>query len=457
MNTTINKNEAVDEDSLRLRNCFLCDTSLQTKPRNIYRLFQTTEKSDGTQAESLANTISGILEQTVDEITVHSKAVCRKCHQMCMEYEMINKRLQSLRKTIVNNYAETAGKYNVRVIEMDYRDSFDEVHEQTQEEPNMSNMYTIESVDGDMSDVLNNEHIVSGKSTKGLHMKKVMLVKAGAGGASPYFSISEVDDSLDDSHGMQTVLLNDIDEAIEYSDSATNTNDGISDDHETDTGDAIGDFVGSEHLDDGCEEYFQANGDQMIEINANGEISEATYQYMYHEDSSDQVDNDDDTMLVHQAIKDENNAGMVLHVQRATTTKANDEGEQKQLFIRDGKKFQCCLCVVQTDVVYDTKTISIHLKTDHNERIYVCSICGMDFRKRNPYNEHMDDHMADTSHGDYECELCKTVFVDARQFRIHKKTHNVTTKIWTCKACGKKYSSKNLLEEHMNMHTGESH
>lgn len=455
MNTTINKNVAVVEDSLRLRNCFLCDASLQTTPRNIHQLFQTTQKSDGSQDESLATTLSGILEQNIDETTAHSKAVCRKCQQMCMEYETMNKRLQSLRKTIVNNYAETAGKYNVRVIEMDYRDSFDDVHEQTQDEPDMANMYTIESVDGDMSDVLNNEHIVSGKSSKGLHMKKVMVMKAETDGASPYFSISEVDDSLDDSHGIQTVLMNDIDEAIEYSDSATNTNDDISDDHETDPGDPIGDFVGSEHLDDGCEEYFQTNGDQMIEINANGEISEATYQYMYHEDSSDQVDNDDDTMLMHESDKDENNVGMVLHVQRATTTKANDEIRLKQLFVRDGKKFKCCLCVgPQMDVLYDTKTISIHLKSDHNERIYVCSICGMDFWKRNPYNEHMDDHMAESSDGAYECELCKTVFTDARQFRIHKKTHN-TTKIWTCKACDKKYSSKNLLEEHMNMHTGE--
>lgn len=449
----------VENEADRCRSCYLCDNQLQDTPRNIDRLFHATQNTDGDPPESLAITLSGILELNIDESTAHSKVMCRKCQRMCSQYEAMSKQLQILRQSIINQYAETTNKYNVRVIEMDYRDNFEETHEQTEHDSNaMPNMYTIEAVDGDvLGDVLNDEHIVTDKTPKGLQMKKVMLVKPTDTETNPFFAIADMDDTLGDDHTIQTVLLDDIDETIEYSDSANNTNDSISDD--TETGDPINDYVASEHLDDACEEYFQTNGDQLIEINANGEIDGATYQYMYPDDSSDQMDNDEGSILMEEAIKAESDgvADLSYSLQRTSVSskKSNEFTEQKQLFIRDGKNFQCCLCVPQTGVVYDTKTISIHLKSDHNERIYVCSICGMDFRKRNPYNEHMDDHMAESADGAYECELCKTVFTDARQFRMHKKTHSTAAKIWSCNACGKKYSSKNLLDEHMNMHTGK--
>lgn len=254
-------------------------------------------------------------------------------------------------------------------------------------------------------------------------------------------------------------------------DSATNTNDGMSD--ENDAHDASEQFIVADHLTDDGKEYFESNGDQMIEISTNGEISESNYQYVFQEDSADEPDDDDeenssempdDKLIAYDdesyLQKDQSDGGNgeifdVKTTSRSGNRKGNSVNEHKELFVRDGKIFQCLLCQPASLVVYDTKTISIHLKTDHNERIYVCSDCGLDFRKRNPYNDHMDEHTAATADGTYECEICKISFSDARQFRIHKKTHSVTTKIWPCKACGKKFSSKNLLDEHMNMHTGE--
>lgn len=218
----------------------------------------------------------------------------------------------------------------------------------------------------------------------------------------------------------------------------------------------------AEHLDDG-KEYFESNGDQMIEISTNGDIAE-NYQYVFQEDSAEEPDADeensseaaDDKVVAYDETYLKSDDGSVAFEVKTSTRskKSNNKDEQKQLFYRDGKKFQCALCDPPSLVVYDPKTISIHLKSDHSERVYVCSICGLDFRKRNPYNDHMDEHLAATADGTYECEICNVSFSDARQFRIHKKTHNATVKIWPCKACGKKYSSKNLLDEHMNMHTG---
>lgn len=256
------------------------------------------------------------------------------------------------------------------------------------------------------------------------------------------------------------MLLEEINESTEFGDSATNTNDGMSEE-----ADGSEQYIVAEHLDDG-KEYFEANGDQMIEISTNGEISGSNYQYVFQEDSAEEPDDDDENSTELSDSKDtpydaeylKNDDGSVTFTVKTSarsTKKHNTAADQKELFFRDGKKFQCLLCEPASLVIYDPKTISIHLKTDHNERVYVCSICGLDFRKRNPYNDHMDEHMAATAEGTYECEVCKESFADSRQFRIHKKTHTASVKIWPCKACGKKYSSKNLLDEHMNMHTGE--
>lgn len=257
------------------------------------------------------------------------------------------------------------------------------------------------------------------------------------------------------------VLLEEINESTEFGDSATNTNDGMSE--ETDHHDGSEQYIVTEHLDD-AKEYFEANGDQMIEISTNGEISGSNYQYVFQEDSTEEPDDDEENSSEMPDNKDvpfdteflKNDDGSVTFTVKTSTrsSKKSNADEQKELFFRDGKSFQCLLCQPASLVLYDPKTISIHLKTDHNERVYVCSICGLDFRKRNPFNDHMDEHVAATAEGTYECEECKESFTDSRNFRAHKKTHTASVKIWPCKACGKKYSSKNLLDEHMNMHTG---
>lgn len=255
--------------------------------------------------------------------------------------------------------------------------------------------------------------------------------------------------------------MEEINEPNEFTEGTTDANDSIVDDSEHH--DASEQYIVGEDLDG--KEYFESNGDQMIEISTNGEISDTNYQYVFQDDSADEPDADeenssevpDDKIVTFEDSylkTDEDGVTFEVKTSTRSSKKSNNIDENKQLFIRDGKKYQCLLCQPQTMVIYDPKTISIHLKSDHNERIYVCSICGHDFRKRNPYNDHMDDHMAATADGTYECEICNVSFSDARQFRIHKRTHNSTIKIWPCKACGKKYSSKNLLDEHMNMHTG---
>lgn len=377
---------------------------------------------------------------------VHSKFLCRKCHQTCFEYDRVSKRLNDLRQNIILSYNETANKYKLKAIEVEM-----ESHESNYttisdtDDPNIPSMYTIETVDEDIAANVFECNTESSSSKQTNKPKKVMIIKTESS-ISPFFSIEEhIDDG--DGQEIQNVLMEDInDDSTQFADNTTNS---IIDEHSHDLGEH---YIVTE---DETKKYFETSSDHMIEIGSNG-------QYVFHDNSNDvlhEIDEEDDEELElsnsealnTDSLPDDNDLKLTFTVKRTPSKKVDQD--RKEIFLRDGMKFRCLLCQPQTNVIYDTKTISIHLKTDHNERVYVCSICGVDFRKRNPYNEHMDEHLS--SNGAYECDICKAAFNDARLFRIHKKTHNSSLKIWPCKICGKKYSSKNLLDEHMNMHTGE--
>ncbi|XP_043278917.1 zinc finger protein 436-like isoform X2 [Venturia canescens] len=130
------------------------------------------------------------------------------------------------------------------------------------------------------------------------------------------------------------------------------------------------------------------------------------------------------------------------------------EESDEQIVMRDGTEYTCLLCSSDEEkVVGDAKEIVLHVKSVHDSRLYICDICGMDFKKRNELSLHMDDHVA-KEEGDFQCEVCNRIFSNLRLFRIHKRIHYPQVKSWPCETCGKRYSSKNLLEEHINTHTG---
>lgn len=121
---------------------------------------------------------------------------------------------------------------------------------------------------------------------------------------------------------------------------------------------------------------------------------------------------------------------------------------------RNGDSYICLICPTDNDQMSgDAKEIISHMKIAHDARLYICDICGQDFRKRNLLSLHLDDHVA-KEEGDFQCEICNRIFSNLRLFRIHKRIHYPQAKSWPCETCGKRYSSKNLLDEHVNTHIG---
>lgn len=418
------------------KTCYLCDSRNLQTGRNLFAKVQTTN----TTSEPLATLLSDILQRPIEEDMVHSTMVCKNCYYSCNEYEMLSQRLQALRSDIIDAYSKTVSKYTAHGIDIEsnqMRLNFDD---------------TFESMEHDVSFQLNTDQMGKVFTNETIDKSSnIVLIKTES---TPIFTMSNIDSmtqSGDDSQesAYQTVILEDINDA-EYVESEPNEHYILTD-----------------------KEYLDANDDLMIDV-----IQDESNDVQTLDDETNANASSDDTQSKHSKeprdhfeIRVNNDSQDELTIingysikstvpsQRTTRSGRSRQtasgSSSKKLFIREGMNFKCAQCDASDAVIYDTKTIAIHLKTDHNERVYVCSICGLDFRKRTPYNEHMDEHISGTKDGVYECELCQTAYTDVRLFRAHKKTHSSNMKIWTCKDCNKNYSSKNLLDEHRNMHTGD--
>ncbi|XP_017875013.1 zinc finger protein 714-like [Ceratina calcarata] len=171
------------------------------------------------------------------------------------------------------------------------------------------------------------------------------------------------------------------------------------------------------------------------------------------EDEEDPACEQEEIILKDPSVPETSNADERKRMKRSKVV-PKVEPPQEQVVSRDGSMYTCLLCINEEDkTVGDAKSIIAHVRSVHETRLYICDICGDDFRKRNELSVHLDDHVA-KEEGDFQCEICNRIFSNLRLFRIHKRIHYPQVKSWPCETCGKRYSSRNLLEEHINTHTG---
>lgn len=214
------------------------------------------------------------------------------------------------------------------------------------------------------------------------------------------------------------------------------------------------DSSGEELLDQNiAQEYFDAS-DGVVEISTEMDADELTEIFEDHgySDENSSLNYQNSMSDLSQDVKDVDKIAIGVEVSDSHLT---NDVTMKPIFMREGLKFKCYLCT-DNEMIFDVRTIATHLKLDHDEKVYICDVCGHDFRKRSELSNHLVDHAPTANNGEeYQCEECPKKFTNLRLFRIHRRGHYTIQKLWECQECNKKYSSKNLLEEHMNMHTGE--
>ena len=99
----------------------------------------------------------------------------------------------------------------------------------------------------------------------------------------------------------------------------------------------------------------------------------------------------------------------------------------------------------------------VNLETNergHNvdKKRYKCDECGKGFLNNRRLSDHTNVH---TGEKPYKCKFCSSCFAILETHRSHERGHDVDQKRNKCDRCGKGFSTKRLLSDHTNVHTGE--
>ncbi|XP_028671140.1 zinc finger protein 484-like [Erpetoichthys calabaricus] len=117
-----------------------------------------------------------------------------------------------------------------------------------------------------------------------------------------------------------------------------------------------------------------------------------------------------------------------------------------------GKKRQYGCSECEKKFVYKT-SLEVHKRTHTGKHLNVCNECGMKFIKISHLQRHQKIH---TGEKPYICDECGKHFRAKDNLVQHQRTHiSKVTKPYNCTECGKKFSRRDNLYLHQRIHTGD--
>ncbi|XP_039621566.1 zinc finger protein 852-like isoform X2 [Polypterus senegalus] len=117
-----------------------------------------------------------------------------------------------------------------------------------------------------------------------------------------------------------------------------------------------------------------------------------------------------------------------------------------------GKKRQYGCSDCEKKFVYKT-SLEVHKRTHTGKHLNVCNECGMKFIKISHLQRHQKIH---TGEKPFICDECGKHFRAKDNLVQHQRTHIVkVTKPYSCSECGKKFSRGDNLFLHQRIHTGD--
>ncbi|XP_064102837.1 zinc finger protein 595-like isoform X1 [Macrobrachium nipponense] len=118
------------------------------------------------------------------------------------------------------------------------------------------------------------------------------------------------------------------------------------------------------------------------------------------------------------------------------------------------KPFKCDLC----DKRFTEKgSLTKHMRLHTGENLFTCTICNRKFQQRSHLNSHLDHHTNGMC-----CKICGKMFNNNESLYKHEISHVIShkdklalRKTYTCAVCGKTFQHKTKFTCHMRVHTGE--
>ncbi|CAG9572604.1 unnamed protein product [Danaus chrysippus] len=121
--------------------------------------------------------------------------------------------------------------------------------------------------------------------------------------------------------------------------------------------------------------------------------------------------------------------------------------KSSQAVLFENGSFKCLLC--------KDETTEQHTNKSNNERedkkVYSCNICNKRFTSRGLLLEHRNTHSGARP---YECETCGKGFASKYTHQSHVKTHQARPRPFKCTQCGKSFFTLQNLNQHEKTHSG---
>lgn len=394
----------------------------------------------------LSDTLSNLLDRPITEETAHSRTICDNCLKLCTEFDVLYNRLEAIKTHVIECYNENIeNNYCIDIIEQENLDA-ELITDETPRDVVVADSIA-KTIKNNVVDSNNQQHDSIHQQEFIIQGKKVMLNKQRKKLVSTSSSdISRIQDmpfQLIEETGNDKSYLFQIPEPqevkVQITENSNNFKTEFFDEQEVE--------VSTENGND-LDDQFDMNCESMSESSQHQEQIENTDPVNGHEHNEQQ------------SKADRLATEVMISLDPAESF---DAITIRPIFVRDGTVFKCQLCEGSGEEVYDHRTIVGHMKTQHNEYVFVCDLCGADYRQKRELNVHMEEHLNGTIDVNMECDVCQKVFSNLRLFRSHTRAHAIiksktsggTPKTWACKFCNKKYNSRNLMEEHKNKHTGD--
>ncbi|XP_046676340.1 zinc finger protein 623-like isoform X2 [Homalodisca vitripennis] len=380
--------------------CLICDASVGVSTRNSCPIFH---QNVTTSDKPIFKVIGLVLGVEVQENLVHSAVVCKKCFKLFNEIDELQERISEIQFEVKSNYNKTIRKYDGSLPPEENTEEqkptvvTSDSKARVKQGPGRPRLKKIPESPSEIKSPQSGSYVENTTKTVGDEEITIMYCeqKENKSGNGVERMVQDNDDEDEDDDEDAAVTLGDPDD----------------DDYIPELAE-LGNLQAE-------------SGDVQIKV----EVME--------EDVTDKV---------------LGKKGLVSRKKQSVKTEL-PALIPAMVVSRDAAVYTCLVCSADEKFIADAKGITHHLKECHNLRLYICDMCGQEFFKRSELSAHLDEHVA-SEERDFQCEVCNRIFSNLRLYRVHKRMHYPQVKNWTCDQCGKRYLSRNMLEEHMNIHTG---
>ena len=103
--------------------------------------------------------------------------------------------------------------------------------------------------------------------------------------------------------------------------------------------------------------------------------------------------------------------------------------------------YKCDICSMTFKTAHEFRK---HKGTEHSDVAHDCKICGKSFS----YRAKLKDHMLRHQEPEFQCSMCAQRFIYERQLAAHERKHR-GEKTYSCTVCSSSFYNSTGLGQHM--------